>query len=74
MNDMPKHNFGSMRWSQPYTAWPRPTLTASQAAFSLATLLVMYELDKEVDKRLTYPEAEAILKNIANNSKGKPNA
>jgi hypothetical protein len=34
----------------------------------------MHELDKEIDEKLTYPEAEAIIKAIANNSRGASNA
>jgi hypothetical protein len=61
-------------WSQPYNGWPRVTLTPGQAAYTLAMLLAMHELDKEIDKSLTYPEAEAIIKTIANNSRGQQNA
>lgn len=59
----------SYSWTQPYPGWPRQTLTKEQAAYTLATLLVMHEIDELVDKGLTHPDADAILKNIANNSK-----
>jgi hypothetical protein len=64
----------SYSWTQSYPGWPRPTLTKEQAAYTLATLLIMHEIDELVDKGLTCSEADAILKRIANNSKGKPNA
>jgi hypothetical protein len=59
----------SYSWTQPYDNWPRPSLTKEQAAYTLATLLIMNEIDKMIDKGLTCPEADAILKTIVNNSK-----
>jgi hypothetical protein len=71
MNDDNRYTYS---WSQPYNGWPRATLTPSQAAYTLAMLLIMHELDKDIDEKLTYPEAEAIIKAIANNSRGASNA
>ena len=64
---MSNYKFG---WTQSYPNWrPRPVMTLEKAASLLDELIRLYELDKEVDSRLTYPEADSIIKHIANNSK-----
>ena len=70
-----KHNF-SFRWIQPYPNWSgasmsrkRQIQTMKQMAETIEELLVLKEVDTLVDSRLTYPEAESIIKHIANKSK-----
>lgn len=71
MNDRKNYNY-SCRWTQPYPNW-RPQLSSRQAAETLTLLLAYHEIDCLVDSRLTYLEAESIIKHIATNSKRDPN-
>lgn len=72
-----KKNMSNYRfsWTQSYPGWqPKPVMTLAKAVSTLDELIRLYEIDKEVESRLTYPEAESIIKHIANNSKRNPNA
>lgn len=51
----------SFTWTQPYHGWPAKTISPEMA--------VIEAIDHLVDSGLTHPVADAILKNIVNNSK-----
>lgn len=57
----------SFSWTQPYHGWY--VAPKDHARALLDELLRLHEIDKMVDKGLTHPDADAILKHIANNSK-----
>lgn len=52
----------SFTWTQPYHSWPVHSSTSTEMA-------VIEAIDRLVDSGLTHPVADAILKQIANNSK-----
>lgn len=70
-----KHNY-SFRWTQPYPGWSSASLNRKrqiellmQLTTTIEELLVIKDIDDLVDSRLTYPEADSIIKHIANKSK-----
>ena len=61
---MGNDKFGiSCTWTQPYTNWPQTDIKLIQE------LAVIEAIDRLIEKGLLFPEADAIIKSLINNSK-----